>query len=36
MGGAEIIIHEVYRRLQAAGHEVTFLTCRFPAAPGGS
>jgi glycosyltransferase involved in cell wall biosynthesis len=30
MGGAEIIIHEVYRRLHAAGHEVTFLTCRFP------
>jgi glycosyltransferase involved in cell wall biosynthesis len=30
MGGAEIIIHEVYRRLQAAGHPVTFLTCRFP------
>jgi glycosyltransferase involved in cell wall biosynthesis len=32
MGGAEIIIHEIYRRLQAAGHEVTFLTCRFPGA----
>jgi glycosyltransferase involved in cell wall biosynthesis len=30
MGGAEIIIHEVYRRLQAEGHQVTFLTCRFP------
>jgi glycosyltransferase involved in cell wall biosynthesis len=30
MGGAEIIIHEVYRRLHAAGHRVTFLTCRFP------
>jgi glycosyltransferase involved in cell wall biosynthesis len=30
MGGAEIIIHEIYRRLHAAGHEVTFLTCRFP------
>jgi len=30
MGGAEIIIHEIYRRLQAAGHQVTFLTCRFP------
>jgi glycosyltransferase involved in cell wall biosynthesis len=30
MGGAEIIIYEIYRRLQAAGHEVTFLTCRFP------
>jgi len=29
MGGAEIIIHEVYRRLHAAGHPVTFLTCRF-------
>jgi glycosyltransferase involved in cell wall biosynthesis len=29
MGGAEIIIHEIYRRLHAAGHEVTFLTCRF-------
>jgi glycosyltransferase involved in cell wall biosynthesis len=33
MGGAEIIIHEIYRRLHAAGHEVTFLTCRFPGAP---
>jgi len=30
MGGAEIIIHEIYRRLRAAGHGVTFLTCRFP------
>lgn len=30
MGGAEIIIHEIYRRLHAAGHQVTFLTCRFP------
>lgn len=30
MGGAEIIIHEIYRRLHAAGHPVTFLTCRFP------
>lgn len=30
MGGAEVIIHEVYRRLQAQGHQVTFLTCRFP------
>ncbi len=28
-GGAEVIIHEVYRRLQAKGHEVTFLTCKF-------
>ena len=32
MGGAEIIIHEIYRRLHAAGHPVTFLTCRFPGA----
>jgi len=30
MGGAEIIIHEIYRRLRAAEHEITFLTCRFP------
>lgn len=29
-GGAEVIIHEVYRRLQARGHEVRFLTSRFP------
>ncbi|MCA9758363.1 MAG: glycosyltransferase family 4 protein [Candidatus Eisenbacteria bacterium] len=29
-GGAEVIIHEVYRRMRAKGHEVTFLTCRFP------
>lgn len=28
-GGAEVIIHEVYRRLQARGHSVTFLTCGF-------
>jgi len=28
-GGAEVIIHQIYRRLQAAGHEVTFLTGRF-------
>lgn len=33
MGGAEIIIHEIYRRLRAAGHEITFLTCRFPGCP---
>jgi len=30
MGGAEIIIHQIYRRLHAAGHPVTFLTCGFP------
>ena len=29
-GGAEVIIHEVYRRLRERGHEVTFLTSRFP------
>ncbi len=33
MGGAEIIIHEIYRRLKAQGHEVTFLTCRFESGP---
>ena len=32
MGGAEVIIHEVYRRLQERGHQVTFLTCSFPGA----
>ena len=26
MGGAEVILHEVYRRLQRRGHRVTFLT----------
>jgi glycosyltransferase involved in cell wall biosynthesis len=26
MGGAEVIIHEIYRRLANRGHEVTFLT----------
>jgi glycosyltransferase involved in cell wall biosynthesis len=30
MGGAEIIIHEVYRRLQERGHRVTFLTGAWP------
>lgn len=30
MGGAEVIIHETYRRIRAEGHEVTFLTCAFP------
>lgn len=33
MGGAEIIIYEIYRRLHAAGHPVTFLTCRFAGGP---
>lgn len=32
MGGAEVIIHEIYRRLHAAGHPVTFLTGSFPGA----
>lgn len=33
MGGAEIILHEVYRRLQARGHRVTFLTGAWPGGP---
>ncbi|MEZ4653464.1 MAG: glycosyltransferase family 4 protein [Candidatus Eisenbacteria bacterium] len=28
-GGAEVIIHQIYQRLQERGHPVTFLTCRF-------
>jgi len=32
MGGAEVILHEVYRRLQARGHRVTFLTGAWPGA----
>lgn len=30
MGGAEVILHEVYRRLAARGHRVTFLTGAWP------
>jgi glycosyltransferase involved in cell wall biosynthesis len=30
MGGAEVILHEVYRRLSARGHKVTFLTGAWP------
>lgn len=33
MGGAEVIIHEIYRRLAAKGHGVTFLTGAWPGAP---
>lgn len=33
MGGAEVIIHEVYRRLVAKGHRVTFLTGAWPGCP---
>jgi glycosyltransferase involved in cell wall biosynthesis len=33
MGGAEVILHEVYRRLQARGHRVTFLTGAWPGGP---
>jgi glycosyltransferase involved in cell wall biosynthesis len=28
-GGAEVIIRQIYSRLQQRGHRVTFLTCRF-------
>jgi glycosyltransferase involved in cell wall biosynthesis len=30
MGGAEVILHEVYRRLAARGHKVTFFTGAWP------
>ncbi len=33
MGGAEVIIHEIYRRLARRGHRVTFLTGAWPGAP---
>jgi glycosyltransferase involved in cell wall biosynthesis len=33
MGGAEVIIHEIYRRLVAKGHRVTFLTGAWHGAP---
>jgi glycosyltransferase involved in cell wall biosynthesis len=33
MGGAEVIIHEIYRRLVAKGHRVTFLTGAWPGGP---
>ena len=29
-GGAEVHAHEIFRRLAAAGNEVTFLTCAWP------
>ncbi len=29
-GGAEVHAHEIFSRLAAAGHEVTFLTCAWP------
>lgn len=32
MGGAEVIIHEIYRRLAGRGHKVTFLTGAWPGA----
>jgi glycosyltransferase involved in cell wall biosynthesis len=31
-GGAEIVSHELMRRLAAAGHEVTMITARYPGA----
>lgn len=30
MGGAEVIIYEIYRRLRKRGHEITFLTGAWP------
>jgi len=33
MGGAEVIIHETYRRLARRGHKVTFLTGAWSGAP---
>jgi glycosyltransferase involved in cell wall biosynthesis len=33
MGGAEVILHEIYRRLVARGHRVTFLTGAWPGGP---
>jgi glycosyltransferase involved in cell wall biosynthesis len=33
MGGAEVIIHEIYRRLARKGHRITFLTGAWPGAP---
>jgi glycosyltransferase involved in cell wall biosynthesis len=30
MGGAEVILHQIYKRIHAGGNPVTFLTCRFP------
>ena len=29
-GGAEVHAHEIFRRLAARGHEITFLTCAWP------
>ena len=33
-GGAEVLTHEILRRLAAAGHEVTAFTASHPGAPG--
>lgn len=33
MGGAEVILREIYRRLVERGHRVTFLTGAWPGAP---
>jgi len=32
-GGAEVILYEIFRRYAAAGHQVTFITGHWPAAP---
>ena len=29
-GGAEVHAHEIFRRIAAQGHQVTFLTCKWP------
>ncbi|MDM7916652.1 MAG: glycosyltransferase family 4 protein [Candidatus Eisenbacteria bacterium] len=33
MGGAEVILYEIYRRLQARGHSITFLAGAWPGGP---
>jgi len=32
-GGAEVILYEIFRRIKAGGHRVTFLTGHWPGAP---
>ncbi|MBD3162159.1 MAG: glycosyltransferase [Candidatus Eisenbacteria bacterium] len=33
MGGAEVILYEIYRRLRERGHRITFLTGAWPGSP---
>ena len=32
-GGAEVYLHQIFKRIAAQGHEITLLSCQFPGAP---